>query len=198
MTSPDEPPRIFVIAGPNGAGKTTFANRFLPSHVHCTEFLNADLIAAGLSPFAPESQNIRASELMLERMETLVSRRATFSFETTLAARSYVRRIIVWKNCGFSVELFFVWLPSPDMAVARVANRVKQGGHGLPEETIRQRYSRGLSNFHLLYRPIVNHWSCFDGSQLPPQLIAQSKSSTMIVYNDTTWKLIEATKGTDQ
>ena len=198
VSSLDEPPRIFMIAGPNGAGKTTFANRFLPSHVRCTEFLNADLIAAGLSPFAPESQNIRASELMLERMETLVSKRATFSFETTLAARSYVRRIISWKSSGFSVELFFVWLPSSDMAVARVANRVKQGGHGLPEVTIRQRYSRGLSNFHSLYRPIVSHWSCYDGSQLPPRLIAQSMGTDMEVFDERTWKHIEASKGTDQ
>ena len=128
MTSENQRPEIYVIAGPNGAGKTTFASRFLPEYVHCTEFLNADLIAAGLSPFDPESQNIRASELMLERMDGLIERRETFSFETTLAARSYRHKNIGWRDSGYYVHLFFLWLPSADMPVARVANRVIQGG----------------------------------------------------------------------
>jgi predicted ABC-type ATPase len=195
MTSSDERPRIYVIAGPNGAGKTTFASRFLPDYVHCTEFLNADLIAAGLSPFAPESQNTRASELMLERMDGLIERRETFSFETTLAARSYRQKIIGWRKSGYYVHLFFLWLPSADMAVARVANRVVQGGHGLPEDTIRQRYARGSANFHDLYRPVVDQWTCFDGSRLPPRLIAQSEGSTAKVLDPTIWKLMEPLKG---
>jgi len=195
MTSNDQRPRIYVIAGPNGAGKTTFASRFLPEYVHCTEFLNADLIAAGLSPFAPESQNARASELMLERMDTLIEKRATFSFETTLAARSYSQKIIGWRESGYYVHLFFLWLPSADMAVARVANRVIQGGHGLPEETIRQRYARGIGNFHDLYRPVVDQWSCFDGSRLPPRLIAQSEGSSAEVFDQSTWQLMEQLKG---
>lgn len=196
MTSSAAQPRIYVIAGPNGAGKTTFANRFLPAYVQCTEFLNADLIAAGLSPFAPESQNVRASELMLERMDALIEKPATFSFETTLAARSYRQKIIDWRTRGFFVHLFFLWLPSADMAVARVANRVKQGGHGLPEDTIRKRYARGISNFHKLYRPVVDQWSCFDGSQLPPKLIAESNGSSSEVFDDSIWKLFRASKGT--
>jgi predicted ABC-type ATPase len=159
MIFENQRPGIYVIAGPNGAGKTTFASRFLPAYVHCTEFLNADLIAAGLSPFAPESQNTRASELMLERMDGLLERRETFSFETTLAARTYRQKIIGWRSIGYYVHLFFLWLPSADMAVARVANRVIQGGHGLPEETIRPRYARGIANFHNLYRPVVDQWS---------------------------------------
>jgi predicted ABC-type ATPase len=183
-------PAIYVISGPNGAGKTTFANRFLPKYVQCTEFLNADMIAAGLSPFAPESQNTRASELMLERMDGLVERRATFSFETTLAARTYRQKIIGWRSLGYSVHLFFLWLPSADMAVARVANRVMQGGHGLPEETIRNRYARGIANFRDLYRPVVDQWSCFDGSQLPPCLVAQAEG-----FEPSTWTLIEHFKG---
>jgi predicted ABC-type ATPase len=191
MTSSTTQPKIYVIAGPNGAGKTTFAGRFLPEYVHCTEFLNADLIAAGLSPFAPESQNIRASELMLERMDGLIERRETFSFETTLAARSYHRKIIGWREIGYDVQLFFLWLPSADMAVARVANRVIQGGHGLPEETIRQRYTLGLANFHKLYRSVVDQWSCFDGSRLPPRLIAQSEGTSVEVVDHSKWTLIE-------
>jgi len=195
MTSENQRPEIYVIAGPNGAGKTTFASRFLPKYVHCTEFLNADLIAAGLSPFDPESQNVRASELMLERMDGLIERRETFSFETTLAARSYRQKIIGWRNSGYYVHLFFLWLPSADMAVARVANRVIQGGHGLPEETIRNRYARGIANFHDLYRPVVDQWSCFDGSRLPPRVIAQSEGSSAEVFDQSTWKFIEQPKG---
>jgi predicted ABC-type ATPase len=195
MTSSDQGPKIYIIAGPNGAGKTTFASRFLPEYVHCTEFLNADLIAAGLSPFAPERQNIRASELMLERMDGLIRRRETFSFETTLAARSYCQKIVGWRDSGYYVHLFFLWLLSADMAVARVANRVIQGGHGLPEETIRNRYARGIANFHDLYRPVVDQWSCFDGSRLPPRLVAQSEGSSAEVFDHSTWKLIERPKG---
>ena len=195
MTSSDQKPRIYILAGPNGVGKTTFACQFLAEYVHCTEFLNADLIAAGLSPFAPESQNARASELLLERMDALVEKRATFSFETTLAARSYRQRIIAWRERGFSVHLFFLWLPSAEMAIARVANRVRQGGHGLPEATIRQRYARGISNFQNLYRPVVDQWFCFDGSRLPPRLIAQSEGSSARVFDQSIWKLFELQQG---
>ena len=143
---------IYIIAGPNGVGKTTFANEFLTRYVRCNEFLNADLIAAGLSPYLPESQNVRASQLMLERMQDLVGKRKTFAFETTLAARSYRQKVLEWKEIGYRVHLFFLWLPNPDMAVLRVANRVKQGGHNIPEHTIRQRYARGIQNFQSLYR----------------------------------------------
>ena len=129
-------PTIYVIAGPNGAGKTTFASRFLPAYVHCTEFLNADLIAAGLSPFAPETQNARASELMLERMDGLSERRETFSFETTLAARSYRQRIIRWRAGGYFVHLFFLWLPSAKMAVARLPPRMIAESQGLSTEVL--------------------------------------------------------------
>ncbi len=180
-------PMIYVIAGPNGVGKTTFATKFLPEFVHCTEFLNADLIAAGLSPFAPQSQNVRASELMLQRMEELVEQRATFSFETTLAARSYHRRVPQWQEMGYRVHLFFLWLPSSDMALLRVANRVKQGGHDIPIETIRKRYAAGLKNFQELYRLIVDHWYCFDGSMLPPELIAQSSGESVEIIDSHRW-----------
>lgn len=139
---------IYIIAGPNGAGKTTFATTFLPDYVQCTEFLNADLIAVGLSPFAPSIQNFRASELMLERMQKLLDSRKTFSFETTLAARSYSRRIPEWRAMGYEVFLFFLWLPTEELAIERVANRVRQGGHDIPVPTIRQRYRREIGRAH--------------------------------------------------
>src|SRR5437870_9445832 len=119
-----KPPTVYVIAGPNGAGKTTFASEFLPDFVQCREFLNADLIAAGLSPFAPQTQNVRAGRLLLERIGELVSARADFGFETTLSGRSYIQRLQAMKVDGYRVVLFFLWLPSPDLAVARVRSRV--------------------------------------------------------------------------
>lgn len=183
---------IYVIAGPNGAGKTTFATKFLPEYVQCTEFLNADLIAAGLSPFAPSIQNFRASELMLERMRKLLDNGETFSFETTLAARSYSKRIPEWQAMGYRVFLFFLWLPSEELAVERVANRVRQGGHNIPVPTIRQRYRRGLSNFDRLYRPVVDGWLMLDGSQFPPTEVARYEEQGQVIADPDLWQDIES------
>ena len=140
-------PTVYVIAGPNGAGKTTFASKFLPGFVQCREFLNADLIAAGLSPFAPETQNVRAGRLLLERIEALAGERADFGFETTLSGRTYVKLLGDMKAMGYRLVLFFLWLPSAEMAVARVESRVKGGGHGVPPEDVERRYSAGLRTF---------------------------------------------------
>src|SRR3954452_457766 len=125
-------PTVYVIAGPNGAGKTTFATEFLPDFVACREFVNADLIAAGLSPFAPETQALRAGRLLLTRMKELSAAGQDFGFETTLAGRGYVKTLGEMKMAGYRLVLFFLWLPTADLAVARVANRVHQGGHGVP------------------------------------------------------------------
>ncbi len=186
-----ENPNIYIIAGPNGAGKTTFATRFLPHYADCREFLNADLIAAGLSPFSPALQNIRASELMLERMRELLANRQTFSFETTLAARSYARRIPEWRASGYRVFLFFLWLPSKDLAIERVANRVRQGGHDIPVPTIRQRYNGGLANFRSLYSPIVDGWLLLNGSQFPPLEVARQEDRLQSIRDPPLWQLIE-------
>ena len=126
-----EDPTVYVIAGPNGAGKTTFASEFLPDFVNCREFLNADLIAAGLSPFAPETQNVRAGRLLLTRIKELTASKENFGFETTLSGRGYVRLLTEMKSTSYRVVLFFLWLPSADVAVARVKNRVRQGGHNV-------------------------------------------------------------------
>lgn len=176
-----KPPTVYVIAGPNGAGKTTFASEFLPDFVHCNEFLNADLIAAGLSPFAPESQNVRAGRLLLERIGELASDRADFGFETTLSGRTYGKLLGDMKASGYRVVLFFLWLPSAEMAVARVANRVKQGGHNVPPDDIRRRYAAGVRNLFRLYRPILDGWWLFDASQLPPKLIASEERKKLTV-----------------
>ncbi len=174
MTTKRRQPTVYLIAGPNGAGKTTFATQFLPDFVECREFLNADLIAAGLSPFAPESQNMRAGRLLLERMRELAKARRDFGFETTLAGRMHVRLIEDLKKWGYRIELFFLWLPSADLAVRRVAGRVSAGGHMVPEDVVRRRYASGMRNFIRLYSPRVDSWWLYDSSCMPPSLIAQT------------------------
>ena len=136
-------PTVYVIAGPNGAGKTTFAAEFLPDFVDCRQFLNADLIAAGLSPFAPETQNVKAGRLLLERIGELATAGEDFGFETTLSGRTYARLLTGLRRDGYRVALFFLWLPSADLAVLRVANRVRQGGHAVPEADVRRRFASG-------------------------------------------------------
>ncbi len=167
-------PKVYVIAGPNGAGKTTFATEFLPGFAECREFVNADLIAAGLSPFAPESQAMRAGRLLLLRIRELARARRDFGFETTLAGRRYAALMGDLRDSGYRTELFFLWLPTADLAVSRVTIRVQQGGHGVPELTVRRRYEAGLRNLFSIYLPLFDAFRLFDASQLPPQPIARS------------------------
>lgn len=176
-------PKCYIVAGPNGAGKTTFAAEFLPEFVHCLEFLNADLIAAGLSPFAPEKQNLRAGRLVLTRIRELTKVGKDFGFETTLSGRGYVSLLKGLRENGYRVLLFFLWLPSPDLAVARVSNRVRQGGHPVPEPVIRKRFHSGLRNLFRLYLPLMNEWWLYDASQLPPKVIAQEERGKIKCYN---------------
>ena len=170
-------PRAIIIAGPNGAGKTTFAREFLPAEGNCPTFINADLIAQGLSPFRPELMAIEASRLMLERVRQMVAKRQDFAVETTLAGRVYLRMIREWKGLGYQVELMFLQLPSADLAVERVRQRVAQGGHNIPEPDIRRRFDRGKENFHKLYRHAVDVWQVFDASQWPPVLLDNGVNS---------------------
>lgn len=186
-----QPPTVYVIAGPNGAGKTTFASEFLPKFVGCFEFLNADLIAAGLSPFAPQLQNIRAGRLLLERIAELTAQRTDFGFETTRAGRTYVKLLSEMKANGYRVELFFLWLPSAEMAVARVANRVAQGGHDVPPEDIRRRYAAGVNHLFRLYRPILDRWWIFDATRLPPEPIASEEQLQLTIYDPSLFSRIE-------
>lgn len=182
---------IYIIAGPNGAGKTTFANRFLPGFVQCREFLNADLIAAGLSPYSPDSQAIRASQLLLERIHGLVEKQQSFSFETTLAGKSYRQTIPQWQELGYRVVLIFLWLPSVEMAIERVAVRVREGGHVIPEDVIRRRYQRGIDNLFKLYLPLVADAYIYDGSQLPPELAWESINGTEREISSPVWNAIQ-------
>jgi predicted ABC-type ATPase len=186
---------IYVIAGPNGAGKTTFATDFLPEFVQCREFVNADLIAAGLSPFAPQFQAMRAGRLLVTRIKELADARQDFAFETTLAGRSYVKLIADLKQSGYDVTLFFLWLPSADVAVARVAGRVRQGGHDVPEATIRRRFRAGLRNLFRIYAPLVNSWYLLDGSHLPPSLIASQSNRALLPRQPELYQMIQKQAG---
>jgi predicted ABC-type ATPase len=193
--TPDHEPTVYVIAGPNGAGKTTFAMKFLPDFVHCREFVNADLIAAGLSPFAPETQAMRAGRLLLTRLEELSVAHQDFGFESTLSGRSYVNVLNNLKEAGYHLVLFFLWLPDADLAVARVANRVRQDGHGVPEETIRRRFDAGLRNLFDSYRRLVDEFWLYDASRFPPGLIVRESMGQRGVHQPELAELIARTWG---
>ncbi|TVQ97046.1 MAG: Zeta toxin family protein [Desulfovibrionales bacterium] len=166
-------PRIIIIAGPNGAGKTTFAEEFLPKEAGCPAFVNADLIAAGISPFDPDRAAFRAGRLMLEEIHNHARRKVSFAFETTLSGRCYARMIPDWQAKGFTIKLFFLRLTSPELAITRVRQRVRTGGHDVPESTIRRRFQAGLRNFETHYKPIVNEWILYDNSAASPLFLAE-------------------------
>jgi len=164
--------RIVIIAGPNGAGKTTFAREFLPNEADCPNFVNADLIAAGFSPFAPELAAFKAGRLMLEAIAEHVRRKESFAFETTLSGLTYAQMIPAWRADGYSVELVFLALPNVEMALARVAARVEQGGHDVPENVVRRRFVAGRNNLDR-YKLLVNDWQLYDNSSAPPILLEE-------------------------
>jgi predicted ABC-type ATPase len=164
-------PTIHILAGPNGAGKTTFAREFLPGEADCPVFINADLIAEGLSPFAPASVSVRAGRIMLELIADCVRRRVGFAFETTLAAANYVPMIQHWRASGYRVHLHFLSLPSPEVALERVAERVRQGGHDVPTDVVVRKFHRGRDNFDRLYKPVVDRWTFYDCSRRGPIVI---------------------------
>lgn len=167
--------KILIIAGPNGAGKTTFARSFLPEEAQCPRFINADLIAAGLSPFSPEAMAVKAGRLMLEEIDACVARGESFAFETTLSGVGYRQRIRQWRASGYHVSLFFLRLPDAEMAIARVATRVRQGGHNIPEDVIRRRFAAGLRNFDTIYKAEVDVWALYDNAGEEPSLLDWSQ-----------------------
>jgi predicted ABC-type ATPase len=163
--------KIIIIAGPNGAGKTTFARDFLPAEARTLRFINADLIAAGLAPFNPESASFKAGRLMIEEIDECVDAGQSFAFETTLSGMSYLKKIAGWRACGYQVKLWFLSLPNEQIAVSRVARRVLQGGHNIPDDVIRRRFKAGLENFHQHYEQAVDSWALYDSYGRPTKLI---------------------------
>lgn len=165
-------PNVIVISGANGAGKSTLAPFLLRDTFGILEFVNADTIAEGLSAFAPENAALEAGRIMLERLNELAADAKDFAFETTLASRSYAKRIINLQSAGYQFHLIYLWLNSPQLAVERVRSRVRFGGHHIPEATIRRRYERGRLNFINLYQLLADSWQMFDVSTFEPQTIA--------------------------
>lgn len=171
MSAMSSPRKIIIIAGPNGAGKTTFARSFLPAEAQLPRFINADLIAAGLAPFAPETAALKAGRLMLQEIEQCARRGESFAFETTLSGLGYLRHIAGWRAQGYRVSLFFLSLPNAETAVARVAARVRQGGHDIPEPVICRRFDAGWRNFHRRYKQAVDDWALYDNAGAEPVML---------------------------
>ena len=177
-------PKLYIIAGCNGAGKTTASFTILPEILGCKEFINADEIAKGLSPFQPESVAMQAGRIMLARMDELLQKGETFAFETTLATKSYKQKIEWAQANGYEVTLLFFWLDSPNMAKKRVAQRVAEGGHSIPSETIERRYHNGIANLFAIYIDMVDICYIFDNSEGERTPIAKKyKGGKEIIYN---------------
>ncbi|TAK49130.1 MAG: zeta toxin [Saprospiraceae bacterium] len=182
-------PYLYIVAGCNGAGKTTASYSLLPGILNCREFVNADEIARGLSPFQPETAALAAGRLMLNRIRYLMGTGVDFAFETTLATRSYKGLISEAKMKGYHVSLVFFWLNSPELAVNRVENRVRAGGHNIPEEVIRRRYWRGIENLFQIYMPLCDAWAIFENSWKSPMLIAKSgEGNSPVIKNQAIWE----------
>jgi predicted ABC-type ATPase len=181
---------LFIIAGCNGAGKTTASFTVLPELLQIKEFVNADEIARGLSPFQPERAAIEAGKIMLRRVQDLLSKNQTFAFETTLASRSFVLLIDQARQIGYSVNLIYYWLDTVQLAIERVKIRVSEGGHDIPTETIIRRYYAGIRNFVNLYKEKVDYWMLIDNSHIHPELIADGHPDNEHVENDTKWQTI--------
>jgi predicted ABC-type ATPase len=168
-------PRCIVIAGPNGAGKTTFAREFLPKDAGVIRFVNADLIAAGLSPLRPELASLAGGRLLLTELDRLAKARVDFAFETTLSGLGYVGRLQKWRAGGYRIEMVFLRLPSTQLALRRIAVRVKQGGHNVPRADVLRRFVRGWKNFETAYKPLADAWAAYDNSGDRPQLLESNR-----------------------
>ena len=169
-------PTIYVIAGCNGAGKTTFAKQFLPHEVKCLNFLNADLIAQGLSPLDTSAAALKAGRLLLAEFRSFVAQRKTFAFESTLSGLTYVSLLKQARHDGFQIRVHYLWLPNSTVAIARVRDRVKQGGHDVPVADIRRRFGRSLKNFVHSYAPLADRWAVWDNQTSPPRLMVKSET----------------------
>jgi len=164
-------PKCVIIAGPNGAGKTTFAREFLPRDAGVIHFVNAYLIAGGLSPLRPQLAALAAGRLFLRELDRLARAQSDFAFETTLSGLVYVARLKRWKAAGYRIEIVYLWLPSPRLALLRIAARVRQGGHNVPRAEVLRRFDRSWSNFQAVYRPLADAWAVYDNSQVRPRLM---------------------------
>ena len=179
-------PRLYIISGCNGAGKTTASYTMLPEMLECSEFVNSDEFAKGLSPFQPEKASIQASRYMITKIRYLLKRQRDFGIETTLATRTLLKTIRMAQAAGYTVTLLYFWLNSPELAIERVAARVETGGHNIPEETIRRRYRVGIDYFFHDYAPICERWILADNSKIPFRVLAEGSKNDLINIKDET------------
>ncbi|MDR0907035.1 MAG: zeta toxin family protein [Rikenellaceae bacterium] len=186
-------PRLFVIAGCNGAGKTTASYTMMPEMLEINELVNADEIAKGLSPFNPESVAIQAGKIMLMRVRELIAAGADFAFETTLATKSYYTLIKDAQERGYFVTLLYMWLPSPEQAIKRVAQRVAEGGHNIPEAVIRRRYRASIKNLFNIYAPVCDYWMIYDSSDINygKKIAVGSRDETKTIYDSFVYSKLE-------
>ena len=183
MKNKDQKLNLYIIAGPNGTGKTTFARKFLPDYAKCLEFVNVDLIANGISPFDPERAALRAGRIMLEQIHSLAQRRLDFGFETTLSGKAYIKLLQKMKKGGYLIHLFFLWINDVELALERIRLRVRNGGHAIPEATVRRRFGRSLANFLLVYKPLADSWTIFDNSGDVPKMVAFEESGKIEILD---------------
>lgn len=172
---------LYIIAGANGSGKTTFAKEFLPHYAKCNNFINADLIALGLSPFDPANVRIKAGRLLLEQINRFTEERADFAIETTLAGKTYLNLLKRVRARGYLIHIFFLWVPDIKLVKARIKQRVKEGGHDVPSRDITRRFRRSYSNFFKLYKPLCDSWMIFDNAHPVPRLIAHKTKKGLSV-----------------
>ncbi len=181
-------PNLYVIAGPNGAGKTTFAKEFLPKYAYCSNFINADLIALGLSPFSPAKVQIKASKLLLEQIDQFLKEKIDFAFESTLAGKTNVALFKEAKIKGYHITVFYLSIPSSQLAQQRIKQRVKEGGHHVPTIDIKRRFKRSWQNFIHLYKPLIQSWFLFDNSGLEPIEVAKCDQGKIYVLSRILYK----------
>ena len=182
---------VYIIAGPNGSGKTTFANKFLPDYAKCRNFINADLIAQGLSPFSPSNAAIKAGKLVLSQIHEFAKDGVDFAFESTLAGKLYVNLFRELKAKGYRLHLFFLWISDADLAIARIKDRVAEGGHNVPVKDIKRCFKRSIYNFFKLYRSLLDSWMFFNNDGSIPDLIAKGENGRVSVIDK---KLFEGIK----
>lgn len=186
---------VYIVAGPNGAGKTTFAREFLPYYAKCPNFVNADMIALGLSPFEPRAAAIKAGRLVLSRIHDFAALGADFGFETTLSGKTHINLFRLLKKAGYRVHIFFLWVPGPKLSLARIKDRVAAGGHNVPAEDVERRFGRSISNFFRLYSALATSWTLFNNAGPKPVIIATGGNggkpniSDQALFNEITKRL---------
>ena len=188
---------VYIIAGPNGSGKTTFARTFLPEYAKCDRFINADLIAIGLSPFSPQQVAIKSGKLVLGQIKEYSNSGVDFGFETTMSGVTYLKYFKMLKDKGYKIHIFFLWIPSSQLAVARVKDRVAQGGHNVPVADIKRRFERSTEKFFKQYRLLADQWMLFNNEQSEPKLIARKQNAHIDVINQDLFTKIAKKIGVD-